>query len=136
MRFKLYLDKLPEGVKQVKNALVWVSEAGEFYGLETRIIPNKRHPDKKTLHPHYGEYFQYQVYHSASGYVYVPIKYIIAEGKYESRQRRAHIIVAETFLPNPDNLPIVRHKNNQKNDNRVENLYWTTYSENIQKSRK
>ena len=102
---KLYLDKLPDNVKQVKNALTWVSETGEFYGQETR-----------TLHRYYGKYFQYQVYHSASGYIYVPIKYIVSDGKYEMRTRRAHIIVAETFLPNPNNLPVVGHKNNQKDD--------------------
>lgn len=134
LKLKLYLDKLPDNVRQVKNALTWVSETGEFYGQETRTLPNKWDANKRTLHQHYGKYFQYQVYHNASGYIYVPIKYIVSDGKYEIRTRRAHIIVAETFLPNPDNLPIVGHKNNQKDDNRVENLYWTTPSENTQKA--
>lgn len=33
-------------------------------------------------------------------------------------------LVAETFVPNPDNLPYVRHKNGDKQDNRAENIEW------------
>lgn len=45
--------------------------------------------------------------------------------------RSVHRIVAETFIPNPNNLPCVNHIDGDRGNNNVSNLEWVTYSENL-----
>ena len=42
-----------------------------------------------------------------------------------------HRILAQAFIPNPNNYPIVRHLNDNKNDWRIENLAWGNDSHNM-----
>lgn len=42
-----------------------------------------------------------------------------------------HRIIAEAFIPNPDNLPEVNHKDGNKLNNSVENLEWVSSKDNM-----
>jgi len=43
---------------------------------------------------------------------------------------RVHKLVANAFIPNPDDKPCVDHINNIKLDNNISNLRWVTHTEN------
>ena len=61
-----------------------------------------------------------------SGY---PTLILRKNGKRYSKQ--VHRLVAEAFLPNPDGLPIINHKDETRTNSCVENLEWCTQKHNI-----
>lgn len=61
-----------------------------------------------------------------SGYALIDIHH---EGV--STYFQVHRLVARLFIPNPDNLETVNHKNGIKTDNRVENLEWMSNIDNV-----
>lgn len=63
---------------------------------------------------------------SSNGYHRVSLQ--DCNGKYRSYS--VHRLVAMAFIPNPDDLPQVNHLNEDKSDNRVCNLEWSTASHN------
>ncbi|MDO7847674.1 NUMOD4 domain-containing protein [Hymenobacter sp. M29] len=62
-----------------------------------------------------------------------PYPFIQMTRNYKSTPVRVHRMVAEAFVPNPDNKPCVNHINHNKLYNWADNLEWVTYKENSQK---
>ena len=111
--------ELPKTAKRIANSKDFIDIDGTVYTYRSNYKGRKTNTlVKKTQRKNYGYWY--------CGIYDTNLKKCVT--------RRVHRLVAEAFIPNPENLPIVGHKNNIKCDNRVENLYWTTNQENIQKA--
>jgi hypothetical protein len=56
---------------------------------------------------------------------------IMLSDKSKRKNKYVHRLVAETFIPNPNNLPYVNHKDANRKNNSVENLEWCNNQQNI-----
>lgn len=65
------------------------------------------------------------------GYRYYDLRY-----NNKKKSKSGHRLVAEAFIPNPNNYSYVHHKDNNKLNNQVENLAWVSPSENNLKENK
>ena len=112
-------DLLNEKWKHIKDyeLLYDVSNYGRVKSLEKKSIMNNRTYPTKILKCHIG----------TKNYLDVDL---CNNGK--SHRYRVHRLVAEAFIPNPENKPQVNHEDCNKWNNKVNNLTWNTNSENQQ----
>ena len=57
-------------------------------------------------------------------------RYINFRWNHKQKNKSVHRLVAEAFLPNPDNLPYVHHKDGNRLNNKLDNLEWVSAAEN------
>lgn len=91
-----------EGFVRYKDTKYFVNKEGKVIGPHKRILKHKGYLKEKK-------------------YICVHIK---------DKNVLLHRMVAEIFIPNPNNLPVVNHIDGNKLNNNINNLCWTTYSEN------
>ena len=57
-------------------------------------------------------------------------KFVVLSKNGKTKGYRVHRLVAQTFIPNPNNLPCVNHKDENRQNNNVSNLEWCTIAYN------
>lgn len=98
------------------EGLYEVSSLGRVRSLDAVIECKSRTGNPFVLHTK-GQILRPQVYQS--GYLYVHLK-----NKTKSRNIKIHRLVAEAFIPNPNHLPCINHKDEDKANNSSANLEW------------
>jgi hypothetical protein len=88
---------------------------------EVSNLGNVRHKSRKNiLKPRKDE----------KNYGYICYEVHLADETGKQRNQKIHRLVAEAFIPNPENKPKVDHIDRNPANNRADNLRWTTSSEN------
>lgn len=64
-------------------------------------------------------------HHDKDGYLFT-----IISVKQNKSNKKQHRLIAEAFIPNPENKPEIDHINGVKSDNRIKNLQWCNRIEN------
>ena len=62
------------------------------------------------------------------------LQIVLEQNTNRARNTSIHRLVAETYIPNPHNYDTVNHINEDKTDNRVENLEWMSNADNVEYS--
>lgn len=60
------------------------------------------------------------------------LKVVLSKGDGSTTTVSIHRLVAEAFIPNPDNLPIVMHLDDDPKNNTVTNLQWGSFKDNME----
>ena len=68
--------------------------------------------------------------HFLTGTILHSYRYINFRWNGKQKNKSVHRLVAEAFLPNPENLPYVHHKDGNRLNNNLENLEWVTEQDN------
>jgi hypothetical protein len=70
-------------------------------------------------------------YPNQEGYLGYKISLSTLDGKKTARKVSTHRLLALAFIPNPDNLETVNHKDKNKLNNTLENLEWCSREDNV-----
>lgn len=99
----------------------WVPIEGfpDYYICREGLILSKKYNPERIIKGHKGKKYP---------------RYTLVDSEGKMKYVEIHRLLAKTFIPNPENLPIVRHLNDNGYDNRLENLAWGTQFDNIQDS--
>lgn len=104
------------------EGLYEVSNCGRVKSLD-RVIFNSGTPNG--LYTVKGRILTQRINNKRNGYCELSLH---KDGK--EKRYKVHRLVAEAFLPNPDNLPEVNHIDGNKENNNVKNLEWCTSKQN------
>lgn len=113
---------MPHDAKQIPDSKDYVDRSGNIYSYVTSYSRGRIHTAvvKKARH-------------LKKGLAYCSV---LSDRTQKSISRGVHVVVAETFLVNPNTkqYKFVNHRNGIGTDNRVENLYWAkNIQENVSK---
>lgn len=116
LREKLYKEFEIEKWKDIKGyeGLYQISNLGNVKSLKKKAGKSTR--SERLIKTHFDK----------DGYVYATLC-----KNNKTHLATIHRLIAEAFIPNPNNLPQINHKDEDKTNNSIDNLEWCTCKYNI-----
>lgn len=114
----VYSENFFGEIKHIPNSRNYISRFGDVLDtVDGGLVKRSNHINKH------------------NGYVYSSVYYSDCEGS-NTKSRRLHVLLAKAWIhnPRPDIYDIVGHMDNDKSNYALDNLYWTSSSENTQKA--
>jgi hypothetical protein len=100
---------------------IWKKISNEY---DNYFVSNFGRIKVKGRNPHYGTLMKDGYYRTN----------LINKIQGTRKKFRVHRLVCQAFLPNPDNKPMVNHLDENRSNNKLENLEWVTNRENVNHS--
>ena len=117
---------MKEEWRQVLGEYYEVSNLGRLRSMDREWVSQGRRVTYK------GRILRGAANNQDKGYLY----FTVGPKKTRRKNLMIHRCVAQAFIPNPDNLPQVNHKDGNPRNNHVENLEWCTAAENMDHARR
>lgn len=128
------MDGYYEKVEQIENPIDESTEIWKEHPIYSLyLISNQGRVKRKGYYTTHNRYWKEKILKNiVHEDDYLVVNILLKENTTERKVVPVHRLVAETFIENVDNKPEVNHKNGNKRWNTVDNLEWSTSSENEQ----
>jgi hypothetical protein len=114
-----------------KNKEIWKDIKGFEGRYQVSNLGNVKSLDRLIWNGSGMQLLKSKILKPQTKHAYLRVSLYNGDGMITRQQPSIHRLVAESFIPNPKNYPMVLHGDNEPKNNNVNNLRWGNQSENM-----